>query len=105
MTRKIISRGANALARSILGLKLNDCTSGFRCYSTAFLKQAIGHLHSQTYDIQIETVKQAHVQGFSAKEIPIVFVNRKRGKSKLSMWEIQNYVSYIFKTVVRKESF
>lgn len=103
-TRKIISRGANALARSILGLKLNDCTSGFRCYSTAFLRQAISHLHSQTYDIQIETVKQARLQGFSVKEIPILFVNRKRGKSKLSLWEIQNYVSYIFKTVVLRQN-
>jgi len=102
--RKIISRGANTVARFILGLKLDDCTSGFRCYSTAFLKQAIVHLHSQTYDIQIETVKQAHVQGFKAKEVPILFVNRKRGKSKLSLLEIQNYVSYIFKTVVFRGS-
>jgi dolichol-phosphate mannosyltransferase len=99
-TRKIISRGANALARSILRLKLHDCTSGFRCYSTRFLKQAIGYLHSQTYDIQIETVKQAHLQNFKIKEVPILFVNRKQGKSKLSSREIQNYMSYIFKTVI-----
>ncbi len=102
-SRKIVSRAANALARSILGLKLNDCTSGFRCYSTTFLRMAICHLHSQTYDIQIETVKQAHVQGFKTREVPILFVNRKRGKSKLSLWEIQNYVSYILKTIVSRE--
>lgn len=101
--RKIISRSANSLARSILGVKLYDCTSGFRCYSTAFLRQALSHLHSQTYDIQIETVKQAHVQGFRTVEVPILFVNRKRGKSKLSLWEIQNYVSYLFKTIVFRQ--
>jgi dolichol-phosphate mannosyltransferase len=101
LTRKIISRGANAIARGILGLKLHDCTSGYRCYSTTFLTKTIGFLHSQTYDIQIETVKQAHSQGFKTKEVPILFVNRKQGKSKLSMREIENYVSYIFKTVVR----
>ncbi|XES76562.1 MAG: polyprenol monophosphomannose synthase [Candidatus Bathyarchaeia archaeon] len=98
--RKVISRGANAIARGILGLKLHDCTSGFRCYSTSLVEKTIGYLHSQTYDIQIETVKQAHSQGFTIKEVPIVFVNRKRGKSKLTLVEIENYLSYIFKTVL-----
>jgi len=100
-TRKIISRGANAIARGVLGLKLHDCTSGYRCYSTNFLNKTIGYLHSQTYDIQIETVKQAHMQGFKIREVPILFVNRKQGKSKLNIREIENYVSYIFKTVAK----
>jgi dolichol-phosphate mannosyltransferase len=100
-TRKIISRGANAIARGVLGLKLHDCTSGYRCYSTNFLYKTIGYLHSQTYDIQIETVKQAHMQGFKVREVPILFVNRKQGKSKLNIREIENYVSYIFKTVAQ----
>ena len=103
-SRKLISRGANAIARGVLGLKLHDCTSGFRCYSTSFLKQTIKYLHSQTYDIQIETVKQAHSQNFKVKEVPILFVNRKQGKSKLSLLEIENYVSYIFKTVVHRQN-
>ncbi len=100
--RKIISRAANGLSRSILRLQLRDCTSGFRCYSTRFLQEAIGYLHSQTYDIQIETVKQAHSQGFKVEEIPILFVNRKRGKSKLTLVEIENFVTYIFKTLLVK---
>lgn len=103
-SRKIISRGANAIARGVLGLKLHDCTSGFRCYSTSFLKQTIKYLHSQTYDIQIETVKQAHSQNFKVKEVPILFVNRKQGKSKLTLVEIENYVSYIFKTMVHRRN-
>ena len=98
-TRKIVSRAANMVAKSVVGLKLNDCTSGFRCYSTRFLKEAIGSLHSQTYEIQIETVKQALSRGFSVKEVPILFVNRKRGKSKLTLAEIQSYISYVLKTV------
>jgi dolichol-phosphate mannosyltransferase len=100
-TRKIISRIANIVAKSLIGLKLDDCTSGFRCYSTRFLKVAIGSLHSQTYEIQIETVKQALLRGFGVKETPVLFVNRKRGKSKLTLAEVQSYVSYVFKTVVR----
>jgi dolichol-phosphate mannosyltransferase len=104
LSRKIISRGANTLARSLLGLKLRDCTSGYRCYSTNFLTHIISCLHSQTYDIQIETVKQAHNQHFKVREVPILFVNRKKGKSKLSLWEIENYVSYIFKTIMRRKT-
>jgi dolichol-phosphate mannosyltransferase len=104
LSRKIISRGANTLARSLLGLKLRDCTSGYRCYSTNFLTQIISYLHSQTYDIQIETVKQAHNQHFKIHEVPILFVNRKKSKSKLSLLEIENYVSYIFKTIVHNKN-
>jgi dolichol-phosphate mannosyltransferase len=100
-TRKIISRAANLVAKVLMGFKLRDCTSGFRCYSTKFLKAAIGSLHSQTYEIQIETVRQALSRGFSVKEVPILFVNRKLGKSKLTLAEIQGYLSYTFKTATR----
>jgi dolichol-phosphate mannosyltransferase len=103
-TRKIISRAANIVAKSVVGLRLNDCTSGFRCYSAHFLKEAIGSLHSQTYEIQIETVKQALLRGFDVKEVPIMFVNRKRGKSKLTLTEIQSYMSYVLKTVARGQN-
>jgi len=100
-TRKIISKTANFIARASLGLKLKDCTSGYRCYSTKFLKEAIGNLHSQTYEIQIETVRQAALRNFNVKETPILFVNRKRGKSKLSWTEIKSYLSYTLKAVWR----
>jgi dolichol-phosphate mannosyltransferase len=104
LIRKIISRGANVIARGVLGFRLHDCTSGYRCYSTSFLSKTVGYLHSQTYDIQIETVKQAHSQGFKIQEVPILFVNRKQGKSKLSGKEIENYVSYIFKTILSRQN-
>jgi dolichol-phosphate mannosyltransferase len=100
-TRKVISKTANFIARASLGLKLHDCTSGFRCYSTKFLRETIGDLHSHTYEIQIETVRQAVSRKFNVKESPIVFVNRKRGKSKLSLTEVKSYLSYTFKAVWR----
>jgi dolichol-phosphate mannosyltransferase len=100
-TRKVISKTANLIARASLGLKLKDCTSGYRCYSTQFLKEAIGNLHSQTYEIQIETIRQAALRKFKVKETPILFVNRKRGKSKLSWTEIKSYLSYTMKAVWR----
>jgi dolichol-phosphate mannosyltransferase len=100
-SRKVISKTANLIARASLGLKLKDCTSGFRCYSTGFLKEAINNLHSHTYEIQIETVRQAALRNFKVEETPILFVNRKRGKSKLSWTEIKSYLSYTMKAVWR----
>ena len=98
-TRKIISRIANFIAKSSLDLKLHDCTSGFRCYSTKFLKATISNLHSHTYEIQIETIRQATLKNFKLRETPILFVNRKIGKSKLSLTEIRSYINYTLKAV------
>ncbi len=103
-SRKIVSRVANFIAQNSLGLNLHDCTSGFRCYSTAFLKEAISNLHSQTYEIQIETIRQAVSKDFTVKETPILFVNRKRGKSKLTLTEIKSYLTYTFKAALPKRS-
>lgn len=100
-TRKIISRTANSIARFSLGLKLHDCTSGFRCYSTKFLKATITSLHSHTYEIQIETIRQASLRHFCLKETPVLFVNRKIGKSKLSWTEIRSYMTYTLKAISR----
>ncbi len=100
-TRKIISRTANSIARFSLGLKLHDCTSGFRCYSTKFLRAAISSLHSHTYEIQIETIRQACLRNFCVKETPVLFVNRKIGKSKLTWTEIRSYMTYTLKAISR----
>ena len=100
-TRKIISRTANSIAKFSLGLKPHDCTSGFRCYSTKFLTEAISNLHSHTYEIQIETIRQASLRNFNMKETPVLFVNRKIGKSKLSSTEIRSYITYTLKAISR----
>lgn len=96
--RWLISRVANFIASTMVGMRIRDCTSGFRCYSKNYVKNVIGYLHSQTYEIQIETVKQAWTRGFKVKEIPITFENRKKGKSKLTKAEFQGFLSYIMKT-------
>ncbi len=101
LTRKIISRTANSIAKFSLGLKPRDCTSGFRCYSTKFLTEAIGNLHSHTYEIQIETIRQASLRNFNMKETPVLFVNRKSGKSKLTWTEIRSYMTYTLKAISR----
>ena len=102
LSRKITSRTANTIARISLGLKPHDCTSGFRCYSIKFLRETIDNLHSHTYEIQIETVRQAALKHYEVKEAPVLFVNRKRGKSKLSLGEVKGYLSYTFRAFWRR---
>lgn len=96
--RWLISRTANIIASTISGKRIHDCTSGFRCYSKECVESVLPYLHSQTYEIQIETVKQARRKGFLIREIPITFVNRKRGKSKLTKAEILGFLVYILKS-------
>jgi len=102
MRRRAISRLANVVAALTVGARFHDCTSGFRCYSRRYVKEVLPSLHSQTYEIQIETVKQARLNGFKVEEIPITFVNRKLGKSKLTAAESQAFMSYILKTTIEK---
>jgi dolichol-phosphate mannosyltransferase len=98
IARQIISHAANLMATMMVGMKVQDCTSGFRCYSIEYVRDVIGNLHSQTYEIQIETVKQAWMRRFKVKEVPIIFSNRKRGKSKLTKGEFKGFLQYVIKT-------
>ena len=95
--RRLISRVANSIAATIIGIEVHDCTSGFRCYSREYVETVLRDLHSQTYEVQIETLKQARLHGFNVKEIPITFVNRKRGKSKLTAAEAKAFMTYSVK--------
>jgi dolichol-phosphate mannosyltransferase len=94
--RLAISKVANLIASLIIGEKINDYTSGLRCYSLGLIRSIIGELHSQTYEIQIETIRQAHIRNYKIKELPIIFANRKKGKSKLTFNEIKEFVTYVF---------
>ncbi len=93
--RMVISKVANLITKVRIEAKISDYTSGMRCYSTRLVRGIINDLHSQTYEIQIETIRQANARGYKIREAPIVFVNRKKGKSKLSINEIRDFLSYI----------
>jgi dolichol-phosphate mannosyltransferase len=96
--RLLISRIANSIAFTATKTRIKDFTSGFRCYSAACLNSVLPHLHSQTYEIQIETIRQASNMKFKVKETPVTFTNRKTGKSKLTETEIKAFLKYIIKT-------
>jgi len=102
--RLFISRIANFIAFTIIGAKISDYTSGFRCYSTSLIRNILNDLHSQTYEIQIETIRQTHLRKLGIKDIPVTFTNRKKGKSKLTFNEIQQFLSYILlkSTITRR---
>lgn len=98
LKRRLISRGANIIAPLVTGKRTKDCTSGFRCYSRGFVEKVLPTLHSTTYEIQIETVRQARLNQFKIHEIPITFVDRKKGKSKLSKDEVCAFLTYTAKS-------
>jgi dolichol-phosphate mannosyltransferase len=83
--RKLISQGGSLYARAILGIKVRDITAGFICYRRAVLEGIdIDTLRSNGYSFQIETKYRAHRAGFRVVEHPIVFADRRVGKSKMS---------------------
>ena len=99
LSRLLISKVANRITGMLIKLPLNDFTSGFRCYSKNYAQKVLPKLHSQTYEIQIETLRQAKLQNLKVGEIPVVFENRKKGKSKLTPTEIVIFFKYIIKVL------
>ncbi len=94
LSRTLISRVANMMSSALIATDIHDYTSGFRCYSTKLVRNMINDLHCETYEIQEETIRQACIKGFDVKEVPMIFINRKEGKSKLSKKEIQEFLTY-----------
>jgi len=85
MSRLLLSYFANVYARVATGLRLWDATGGFKCYRRAVLETIdLASVRSNGYAFQIETSFRAWRRGFRIKEIPIVFVDRTVGDSKMS---------------------
>ena len=83
--RRSVSRTGALYARALLGLPVQDPTSGFKCYRRAVLERIDLHrIASKGYAFQIETVYRAVRAGFRVAEIPITFSERERGGSKMS---------------------
>ncbi|MEM3612344.1 MAG: polyprenol monophosphomannose synthase [Candidatus Bathyarchaeia archaeon] len=101
MTRLAISKIANKITAKLVALPITDFTSGFRCYSREYIRKILPNLHSQTYEIQIETLRQASINRARVVEVPITFTNRKKGKSKLTKNEILSFLLYVMKTAFR----
>ncbi|NTV65054.1 MAG: polyprenol monophosphomannose synthase [Oscillochloris sp.] len=83
--RKVISRGGNVYAGVILGLPVADSTGGYRCYRRGVLETInLDAVRSNGYAFQVEMVYRARRVGARIGEIPIIFPDRRVGKSKMS---------------------
>jgi dolichol-phosphate mannosyltransferase len=83
--RRFVSAGGSFYARVLLGTHLRDLTGGFKCYRRRVLETVdLGAIRSKGYAFQIETTYRALRAGFSVVEVPITFVDREVGGSKMS---------------------
>lgn len=89
LKRRALSRGANAFARLMLGLRATDCTAGFRCYRRDVLASIdLDTIFSNGYSFLIEMLYSVQRQGWTIGEVPIVFEDRRFGTSKISRQEV-----------------
>ena len=83
--RHVLSKGGSLYARSILGVSVRDLTTGFKAYTRRALEEIdLGTVRSNGYSFQIETTYRALRKGLRVFEVPIVFVDRRAGRSKMS---------------------
>jgi len=88
LKRKIISRGANYLTQILLRPNASDLTGSFRLYKKDVLDALVKSCVSKGYVFQMEMIVRARQHGFSIGEVPITFVDRIYGESKISGSEI-----------------
>ncbi len=86
LKRRMLSRGGNIYARTVLGLRyLHDITGGFKCFRREVLASIdLDNIQQKGFGFQIELTWRAHLQGFRIAEVPIVFPDRAEGESKMS---------------------
>ena len=85
MSRILISYFASVYVRKVLGVKIYDSTAGFVCYRRKVLETIdLDAVEMKGYGFQIEMKYSAIKLGFKLKEVPVIFVNRKEGTSKMS---------------------
>lgn len=99
LSRLILSVGANLYAQRITGLPIKDCTGGFKCFRREVLEALpLDRITSDGYSFQIEVNYHVWKRGYRIREIPIMFVDRQVGVSKMSrriIWEAAWMVWYL----------
>jgi dolichol-phosphate mannosyltransferase len=98
--RRIISGGGNIFVRTMLGMiAVHDCTAGYRCYRREVLESIdLDTSQSQGYAFQVELAYRVMKQGFRIVETPIIFMDRRVGKSKMSGTIFFEAFSYVLRT-------
>ncbi|MDQ6919361.1 MAG: polyprenol monophosphomannose synthase [Candidatus Dormibacteraeota bacterium] len=87
--RRVLSFGANSFAKLWLGIRAKDCTSGFRCYRRVAVELLVqAPVRARGYSTLVELLVRCQRAGFTVVEVPIRFVDRVHGKSKMSSREM-----------------
>lgn len=95
-TRKLVSRGANLLSSFVLGPWTTDVTGSFRLYRRPVIEKLIREVTSKGYVFQMEILVRARAAKLSIEEVPITFVDRVFGESKLGGDEIVTYAQGVW---------
>jgi dolichol-phosphate mannosyltransferase len=96
LVRRIVSRGGCLYAQVLLGMRVRDLTGGFKCFRRATLEAIdLDALSAHGYAFQIETTYRVRKAGLQIEEVPITFVERRAGASKMTgsivaeaMWKV-----------------
>jgi len=112
--RELLSRGGSLYARTLLGVPVRDITGGFRAYTSAALKAITAdEVASQGYCFQIDLAWRAVKLGYVVEEVPITFLERVRGESKMNrsivieavtrvaLWGVQRRLEWVRKRLTR----
>ncbi len=103
MARLLLSFFASVYTRIITGMPIKDATGGFKCFNRKVLEAIdLNKVRSNGYSFQIEMTFKAYAKGFKIKEIPIVFVDRVKGKSKMSKKIVREAVTMVWKLRLQK---
>ena len=97
LKRKLVSRGANLFADTVLRPGVSDLTGSFRLYKRAVLEKVISSTESKGYTFQMEMMVRAKAMGCTVAEVPISFVDRVYGDSKLGSSEIAEYATGVLR--------
>ncbi|MCU0333324.1 MAG: polyprenol monophosphomannose synthase [Ignavibacteriaceae bacterium] len=102
LRRLLLSSFANLYTRIITGMPIHDATGGFKCFRREVLEAIdLGRVKSNGYAFQIEMTFKAWKKGFRVKEIPIIFVDRVKGKSKMSKKIVREAVTMVWKLRIK----
>lgn len=84
--REWLSRGGSAFVRRMLRLPVHDTTAGYRAFRADALRRIpLDDVHTRGYGFQVDMLWHAHQAGLGVVEVPVVFVERERGSSKMSL--------------------
>lgn len=102
LRRLLLSSFANLYTRVITGMPIHDATGGFKCFRREVLEAIdLDRVKSNGYAFQIEMTFKAWKKGFKVKEIPIIFVDRVKGKSKMSKKIVREAVTMVWKLRIK----